>query len=180
MLQTCAQREKFWHIGKLVLGIIVWKPAKSAGTKETLPCSGRRTCMGAKAVWSESHLRGWFSIVSGHLSVMSEFSYGARYSIGNWQPRLPLGSNSLLAWSIQDDLTILEFSLYTDLFSMSVPHAALLLLLDFNQWTSSAKTFSVLECTEEQIYRKCPSLKKIWPPSFLLQKMSLSVILLCL
>ena len=79
------------HIGELVPGIIVWKPAKSAGTKETLPCSGRTTCMGAKAVWSESHLRGWISIVSGHLSVMSEFSYGARCSIGEWQtPALEL------------------------------------------------------------------------------------------
>ena len=37
-------------IGKLVLGIIVLKPAKSAGTKKTLPCSGRETCMGVKAV----------------------------------------------------------------------------------------------------------------------------------
>ena len=66
-------------------GIIVWKPAKSAGTKETLSCYGHWTCMGAKAVWSESHLRGWISIVSGHLLVMSEFSYGARHSIGEWQ-----------------------------------------------------------------------------------------------
>ena len=73
------------HIGELVTGIIVWKP------KETLPCSGRTTCMGAKAVWSESHLRGWISIVSDHLSVMSEFSYGARCSIGEWQtPALEL------------------------------------------------------------------------------------------
>ena len=32
------------------LGLLSEILQKSAGTKETLPCSGRKTCMGAKAV----------------------------------------------------------------------------------------------------------------------------------
>ena len=68
------------------------------------------TCMGAKAVWSESHLCGWFRIVPGHL-VMSEISYGAHHFGRGVTNALLLSSNSLLAWSILVDVMIPESSL---------------------------------------------------------------------
>ena len=53
------------------------------------------TCMGARAVWSESHPRGWFSIVPGHLLQKWWWCQSSRMglasSVGEWQtPALEL------------------------------------------------------------------------------------------